>query len=359
MTISKLSEIKNFQNDCDNVIIEEGVKLKDVYIKAKKLIIKAKASLTDCKLFSEGTITIGEETIIKEKSIINAFKSIKIGDRTMIDRDVFIGGMQSEKSQIKVGNDCVILYRSYLNTTCNISIGNNVGIGGYCLIFTHSAWKNALEGHPYKFADVMIKDNVWIPWHVIVFPSVTIEENVIVGGGSVVSKSLPPNVFAAGNPAKIIKEIGKTSPSTDEKNRILLEILNDFCRYAKEFLMLKEITGIKQPLSFDITFEKTRLIYTTNFDNLLDNDVIISLKIPDNIKKTHEWIELDTLKTSTNNNLAKHFLNFIKRYGIRIHHYKLESTNSVHEQEQQIEERLNVLLFKGNGKKYSSLTISK
>ena len=96
------------------------------------------------------------------------------------------------------------------------------------------------------------------------------EENVIVGGGSVVLKSLPPNVFAAGNPAKIIKEIGKTLPSTVEKNRILLEILNDFCRYAKEFLMLKEITGIKQPLNFDIIFEKTRLIYTTNFNNLLD-----------------------------------------------------------------------------------------
>ena len=94
------------------------------------------------------------------------------------------------------------------------------------------------------------------------------------------------------------------------------------------------------------------------FTLLPENVVIISFRIPDNIKKTHEWIELDTLKSSTNNILAKHFLNFIKRYGIRIHHYNLASTNSVHEQ-QQIEERLNVILSKGNGKKYSSLTISK
>lgn len=354
MTISKLSEIKNFQNDCNDVVIEERVKLTDVYIKAKKLIIKANTSLTNCKLFSEGTITIGEKTIVKEKSIINAFKSINIGDRTVIDRDVFIGGMQSEKSQIKIGNDCVILYRSYLNTTCKISIGNNVGIGGYCLIFTHSTWKNALEGHPYKFADVIIKDNVWIPWHVIVFPSITIEENVIVGGGSVVSKSLPPNVFAAGNPAKIIKEIGKISLSTNEKNRILLEILNDFCRYAKEFLMLKEIKGINKSKNFDITFEKSRLIYTTYFDNLLENAVIISFRIPNNIKKTHEWIELDTLKSCTSNILAKHFLNFIKRYGIRIHHYRTTSSNNSaneQQQQQQIEGQLNAILFKGNGKK--------
>jgi len=87
--------------------------------------------------------------------------------------------------------------------------------------------------------------------------------------------------------------------------------------------------------------------------------VIISFRIPDNIKKTHEWIELDTLKSYTNNILAKHFLNFIKRYGIRIHHYKIASTNRIHEQQKQIEERLNVILSRGNGKKYSSLTISK
>jgi hypothetical protein len=100
------------------------------------------------------------------------------------------------------------------------------------------------------------------------------------------------------------------------------------------------------------------LLYTTDFNNLLENDVIISFKIPDNIKKTHEWIELDTLTSCTNNILAKHFLNFIKRYGIRIHHYKKASITNVKEL-QQIEGELNPILLKGNGKKYSSLTISK
>ena len=145
------------------------------------------------------------------------------------------------------------------------------------------------------------------------------------------------------------------SPSVYEKNRILLEILNDFCRYAKEFLMLKEIIGIKKSLNFDITFEKSRLIYTTNFDNILENGVIVSFRIPDNIKKTHEWIELDTLKSCTNNILAKNFLHFIKRYGIRIHHYNTKSTNNVKELQQR-EGLLNAILLKGNGKKYSSLT---
>ena len=80
------------------------------------------------------------------------------------------------------------------------------------------------------------------------------------------------------------------------------------------------------------------------FTLLPENVVIISFRIPDNIKKTHEWIELDTLKSSTNNILAKHFLNFIKRYGIRIHQYKTTSTHNVNEL-QQIEGQLNAILL--------------
>jgi acyl-[acyl carrier protein]--UDP-N-acetylglucosamine O-acyltransferase len=60
---------------------------------------------------------IGENTTIKEWTIINAFKSVSLGDHVIIDRDVFVGGMQSEKSALEVGNESVILYRSYLNTT--------------------------------------------------------------------------------------------------------------------------------------------------------------------------------------------------------------------------------------------------
>jgi len=139
MNISKNADIKNSQIKSGNVRIEGGSKLTGVQITAKKVVIESNTSMTDCKLFSDGVVTIGENTVIKERALINAFKSISIGDRTIIDRDVFVGGMQSEKGQIEVGSDCVILYRSYLNTTRRISIGNGVGIGGYCLIFTHSA----------------------------------------------------------------------------------------------------------------------------------------------------------------------------------------------------------------------------
>jgi acetyltransferase-like isoleucine patch superfamily enzyme len=165
--ISQSAEVVDSSLQSKHIVIESGAKLRRVDIKAKKILIGSNSILTDCKIFSDGSIDVGNNVIIKENAVINAFKSISIGDRTIIDRDVFVGGMQSEKSQIIVGSDCVILFRSYLNTTRKILIGNGVGIGGYCLIFTHSAWQNVLDGNPYKFADVKIKDNAWLPWNVM------------------------------------------------------------------------------------------------------------------------------------------------------------------------------------------------
>ncbi len=54
---------------------------------------------------------------------------------------------------------------------------------------------------------VKICDNAWIGMNAVILKGVTIGENSIVGAGAVVSKSVPPNVVVAGNPAVIVKEL--------------------------------------------------------------------------------------------------------------------------------------------------------
>lgn len=56
-------------------------------------------------------------------------------------------------------------------------------------------------------APITIGDNVWLGGGVIVCPGVTIGENTVVGAGAVVTKDLPPNVLAAGNPAWVIRTL--------------------------------------------------------------------------------------------------------------------------------------------------------
>jgi acetyltransferase-like isoleucine patch superfamily enzyme len=96
----------------------------------------------------------------------------------------------------------------------SIKILNNVKMGGGTSVYDTDfhpldpdirKQKNDIQ-HKEK-APVVIEDNVFIGAHVIILKGVTIGENSIVGAGSVVTKSIPPNQIWAGNPAKFIRNV--------------------------------------------------------------------------------------------------------------------------------------------------------
>ena len=60
---------------------------------------------------------------------------------------------------------------------------------------------------------ITLGDNVWIGGNVVVNPGVTIGDNSVIGAGSVVTKNIPDNVVAAGNPCRIIKQIDNSRSS--------------------------------------------------------------------------------------------------------------------------------------------------
>ena len=64
------------------------------------------------------------------------------------------------------------------------------------------------QGYQYN-APVRIGKNCWLGAGVIVLPSITIGDNVVIGAGSVVTKDLPSDVVAVGNPCKILRKIGE------------------------------------------------------------------------------------------------------------------------------------------------------
>lgn len=91
----------------------------------------------------------------------------------------------------------------------NIYIGNNTMIGPNVTIAT--------AGHPIlpelrndalQFnVDVHIGKRVWIGAGVIILPGVTIGDNTVIGAGAVVTKDIPANVVAVGNPCRVLREI--------------------------------------------------------------------------------------------------------------------------------------------------------
>ena len=110
-------------------------------------------------------------------------------------------------THIRLGKEC------YINVNCNfiddgiITIGDNVMFGPAVTIAT--------VGHPinpnlrgYMYCDpVTIGNNCWIGANSVICPGVTIGENTVIGAGSVVTKDIPANCVAAGNPCRVIRPI--------------------------------------------------------------------------------------------------------------------------------------------------------
>lgn len=113
--------------------------------------------------------------------------------------------------------------RSYANYNLTILDCAKVTIGDDVLIAPNVNLFAA--GHPINVEQrisglenaypITIGDRVWICGNVTVNPGVTIGENTIIGSGSVVTKDIPPNVIAAGNPCKVIREL-----TEEEKYRV-------------------------------------------------------------------------------------------------------------------------------------------
>ena len=129
----------------------------------------------------------------------------KIGDRFTVKPPFYCdyGVHISAGDNLYINYDCMIL-------DCNtVRLGNNVLVAPKVQIYTAyhpTDPKIRLTGKEYA-APVIIGDNVWLGGGVIVCPGVTIGDNVTIGAGSVVTKDIPDNVVAAGNPCRVIKQL--------------------------------------------------------------------------------------------------------------------------------------------------------
>lgn len=110
---------------------------------------------------------------------------------------------------ISVGDDFYCNYDCIIIDVAKVKIGNHVMFGPRVGLYTAGHPIDAkirntgLEfGHP-----ITIGDNVWVGGNTVINPGVTIGNNTIIGSGSVVTKDIPDNVIAVGNPCRVLREI--------------------------------------------------------------------------------------------------------------------------------------------------------
>lgn len=120
---------------------------------------------------------------------------------------------------IKVGENFYANYDCIIIDVCQVEIGDNVFFGPRVCIYT--------AGHPIDAEirntmleygkPVKIGNNCWIGGNTVILPGVTVGNGVVIGGGSVVTKDIPDNVIAVGNPCKILRDITKEDKEYWEK----------------------------------------------------------------------------------------------------------------------------------------------
>jgi maltose O-acetyltransferase len=111
--------------------------------------------------------------------------------------------------QIHVGARFFANYNLVALDVARISIGDDAQIGPNVQLLTagHPVSPEARRNKEEWGKPITIGDNVWLGGGVIVCPGVTIGDNTVVGAGAVVTRDLPSNVVAVGNPARVLREL--------------------------------------------------------------------------------------------------------------------------------------------------------
>ena len=275
-------------------------------------------------------IRIGRHSSIGTMSYVSC-EQIEIGEDARIREQVFVGGPQLPESRFSLGDRTIVLQMANINPTKPVVIGDDTGIGGHCLIFTHGAWLNALDGYPVTYEPVTLGRSVWLPWRVFVMPGATIGDGSVIGANSLVAGAIPPNSLAVGTPAKVIRSAPAfpRSLSADDRAALVREMMSEFDRYV----VYSDTTISGEGTSRTYTRDgrgwtlrwlaagagRADLASARRGDTIFTEDALTETERTGLRDRGVSWLDLGgRTRSESGNPLAEELALFIGRYGIRL-----------------------------------------
>ena len=143
---------------------------------------------------------------------------------------------------IKAGKNLFVNYNCTILDVATVTFGDNCFVAPNVAIYTaghplHHEVRNSGLGYGLP---VTIGNNVWLGGNTVVCPGVTIGDNTVIGAGSVVTKDIPANVVACGNPCKVVREITEQDKQFAYKH-------TPIDQEAKDFLQQLQSSPKQQP----------------------------------------------------------------------------------------------------------------
>jgi maltose O-acetyltransferase len=180
---------------------------------------------------ANGSELVGERLLVKELLFeFNNLRPVEVEARNAILQKLFgktRGNFYVEPPfrcdygyNIEIGDHFYANYNLVILDCAGVKIGDNVFIAPNVGIYTaghpiHSDLRN----QELEFAlPIEIGNSVWIGGNVVINPGIKIGDHTVIGSGSVVTKNIPPNVVAVGNPCKVLRSITEDDKSYYYKN---------------------------------------------------------------------------------------------------------------------------------------------
>lgn len=142
---------------------------------------------------------------VKEKRLLIQSIFKQVGEQVHIEKGLRVDyGLNTS-----IGHNVFINYNLVLLDCAPVIIGNNVFIAPNVQIYTaeHPLDPTERRNHKGSARPIVVGDDVWIGGGVILLPGITIGKGTTIGAGSIVTKSIPANVIACGNPCRTIRSI--------------------------------------------------------------------------------------------------------------------------------------------------------
>ena len=282
------------------------------------------------------TIRIGAHVQIGAATMLDT-PHVEIGDGTRINEQVYVGGLQFPDSKLVIGRNCQIMQMTFINPTRSITIGDDTGIGGDCLLFGHTSWLSRFEGYPVEFDSIEIGNSVSIAWRVFLLPGTRIGDGAVIGANSLVRGTIPPRCLAVGFPARVVSKAPEFPRQLGdaEKQAILEDILAEMIRHfeASGYLCRKEqstfeITALRRRghrrKTWRLAVEFSAVSEAVCKGFRADVDVFLSLcRIPAEQRHTLSnrglmWVDIEAKeRTAWGNDLGEEVVLYLRRYGVR------------------------------------------
>jgi acetyltransferase-like isoleucine patch superfamily enzyme len=278
-------------------------------------------------------IRMGRHSSVATMSYV-ACEDIQIGEDARIREQVYVGGPQLPESRFVLGDRTIVLQMTYINPTKPVIIGDDTGIGGHCLIFTHGVWLNVLDGYPMTYKPVTLGRSVWLPWRVFVMPGANIGDGSVIGADSLVTGTIPPYSLAVGSPAKVIRSAPAfPRPMTaSDRATIVADIVQEFDRFVRHSGVA--VSGRAEGVGGTRVYVRDQSRWTLRWiraDDRLDlaplgrgDTVLTEAPLSDDTRaalgsRGVDWLDLaGRSRSETGTPLTEELALFLGRYGIRL-----------------------------------------